>query len=100
MLRTLEIADIADFSAVTLISNFATLVSTYSQGISWKCCTVQVLQMENDNESWFSFLFSDPVLSEGFTIIIEPFEDRTPTIANPVLHFRWTLHLSCETQPR
>lgn len=26
---------------------------------------------------------------EGFTIIIEPFEDRTPTIANPVLHFRW-----------
>lgn len=27
-------------------------------------------------------------LSEGFTIIIEPFEDRTPTIANPVLHFR------------
>ncbi|MEQ2174780.1 hypothetical protein GOODEAATRI_011395, partial [Goodea atripinnis] len=56
LLRTLEIADIADFSAVTLISNFATLVSTYSQ---------------------------------GFTIIIEPFEDRTPTIANPVLHFRW-----------
>ncbi|XP_054651189.1 general transcription and DNA repair factor IIH helicase subunit XPD isoform X2 [Dunckerocampus dactyliophorus] len=54
LLRTLEIADIADFSAVTLISNFATLVSTYSQ---------------------------------GFTIIIEPFEDRTPTIANPILHF-------------
>uniref|UniRef100_A0A8C7JGA0 General transcription and DNA repair factor IIH helicase subunit XPD n=2 Tax=Oncorhynchus TaxID=8016 RepID=A0A8C7JGA0_ONCKI len=54
LLRTLEIADIADFSAITLISNFATLVSTYSK---------------------------------GFTIIIEPFEDRTPTIANPVLHF-------------
>lgn len=33
LLRTLEIADIADFSAVTLIANFATLVSTYSQGI-------------------------------------------------------------------
>lgn len=33
LLRTLEIADIADFSAVTLISNFATLVSTYSQGL-------------------------------------------------------------------
>lgn len=32
LLRTLEIADIADFSAVTLIANFATLVSTYSQG--------------------------------------------------------------------
>lgn len=33
LLRTLEIADIADFSAVTLIASFATLVSTYSQGI-------------------------------------------------------------------
>lgn len=33
LLRTLEIADIADFSAVTLIANFATLVSTYSQGL-------------------------------------------------------------------
>lgn len=54
LLRTLEISDITDFSPLTLISNFATLVSTYSQ---------------------------------GFTIIIEPFEERTPTIANPVLHF-------------
>lgn len=24
----------------------------------------------------------------GFTIIIEPFEDKTPTISNPILHFR------------
>uniref|UniRef100_V9KN46 General transcription and DNA repair factor IIH helicase subunit XPD n=1 Tax=Callorhinchus milii TaxID=7868 RepID=V9KN46_CALMI len=54
LLRTLEIADMSDFSAVTLISHFATLVSTYAK---------------------------------GFTIIIEPFEDRTPTILNPVLHF-------------
>ncbi|XP_042296844.1 general transcription and DNA repair factor IIH helicase subunit XPD isoform X2 [Sceloporus undulatus] len=54
LLRTLEIADISDFSPITLISNFATLVSTYSK---------------------------------GFTIIIEPFDDRTPTIMNPILHF-------------
>ncbi|KAH0631628.1 hypothetical protein JD844_006058 [Phrynosoma platyrhinos] len=56
LLRTLEIADISDFSPITLISNFATLVSTYSK---------------------------------GFTIIIEPFDDRTPTIINPILHFRF-----------
>ncbi|XP_044527025.1 general transcription and DNA repair factor IIH helicase subunit XPD [Gracilinanus agilis] len=55
LLHTLEIADLADFSPLTLLSNFATLVSTYSR---------------------------------GFTIIIEPFDERTPTIANPVLHFR------------
>ncbi|XP_062996219.1 general transcription and DNA repair factor IIH helicase subunit XPD isoform X1 [Elgaria multicarinata webbii] len=54
LLRTLEIADISDFSPITLISNFATLVSTYAK---------------------------------GFTIIIEPFDDRTPTITNPILHF-------------
>lgn len=50
----MEIADLADFSPLTLLANFATLVSTYAK---------------------------------GFTIIIEPFDDRTPTIANPILHF-------------
>uniref|UniRef100_A0A452VG93 DNA 5'-3' helicase n=1 Tax=Ursus maritimus TaxID=29073 RepID=A0A452VG93_URSMA len=54
LLHTLEIADLADFSPLTLLANFATLVSTYAK---------------------------------GFTIIIEPFDDRTPTIANPILHF-------------
>ncbi|XP_059575144.1 general transcription and DNA repair factor IIH helicase subunit XPD isoform X1 [Alligator mississippiensis] len=58
LLRTLEIVDVADFSPLTLIANFATLVSTYSKGTS-----------------------------PGFTILIEPFDDRTPTITNPVLHF-------------
>uniref|UniRef100_A0A8C5QHE9 General transcription and DNA repair factor IIH helicase subunit XPD n=1 Tax=Leptobrachium leishanense TaxID=445787 RepID=A0A8C5QHE9_9ANUR len=51
--RTLEIADITDLSPLTLVTHFATLVSTYTK---------------------------------GFMIIIEPFEDRTPTISNPVLH--------------
>ncbi|XP_067831112.1 general transcription and DNA repair factor IIH helicase subunit XPD [Heptranchias perlo] len=54
LLRTLEIAEIANFSPITLVSNFATLVSTYAK---------------------------------GFTIIIEPFDDKTPTVVNPVLHF-------------
>lgn len=26
--------------------------------------------------------------TKGFTIIIEPFDDKTPTVANPILHFR------------
>ncbi|XP_032819762.2 general transcription and DNA repair factor IIH helicase subunit XPD [Petromyzon marinus] len=54
LLRTLEIADIADFSPLTLVCNFATLVSTYTN---------------------------------GFTLIIEPFEDKTPTVLNPILRF-------------
>ena len=32
LLRTLELADLADFSSLTLIANFATLVSTYTKG--------------------------------------------------------------------
>ncbi|KAM3656372.1 LOW QUALITY PROTEIN: general transcription and DNA repair factor IIH helicase subunit XPD [Ammospiza maritima maritima] len=36
--------------------------------------------------SWqFATLVS--TYSKGFTIIIEPFDDRTPSISNPVLHF-------------
>uniref|UniRef100_A0A674GVZ2 General transcription and DNA repair factor IIH helicase subunit XPD n=1 Tax=Taeniopygia guttata TaxID=59729 RepID=A0A674GVZ2_TAEGU len=54
LLRTLALPDVADFSPITLVANFATLVSTYSK---------------------------------GFTIIIEPFDDRTPSVSNPVLHF-------------
>lgn len=54
LMRTLELTDIQDFSALTLISNFATLVSTYTK---------------------------------GFVLIIEPYDDRTPTISNPILHF-------------
>ena len=32
LLRTLELSDIQDYSALTLISNFATLISTYTKG--------------------------------------------------------------------
>jgi DNA excision repair protein ERCC-2 len=54
LIKTLEISELTDFSAIILIANFATLVSTYTK---------------------------------GFTIIIEPFDDRTPNIFNPILHF-------------
>lgn len=54
LLRTLEINDITGFGPLVLISNLATLISTYLK---------------------------------GFTIIIEPFDDKAPTVSNPVLHF-------------
>lgn len=55
LLRTLEIADLTDFSPLILITHLATLVSTYVK---------------------------------GFTIIVEPFDDKAPTVSNPILHFR------------
>ena len=54
LIQTLEITNIMDFSPLSQLCNFATLISTYTQ---------------------------------GFSLIIEPFDDRTPTISNPVLHF-------------
>ncbi|KAH8862277.1 General transcription and DNA repair factor IIH helicase subunit XPD [Schistosoma japonicum] len=54
LLHTLELADYANFSSLTLLCNFATLVSTYTR---------------------------------GFCLIIEPFDERSPTVINPVLYF-------------
>ncbi|XP_033735565.1 general transcription and DNA repair factor IIH helicase subunit XPD-like [Pecten maximus] len=54
LLRTLEIIDLQNFTPLTVISHFATLVSTYTK---------------------------------GFSLIIEPFDERTPTISNPILNF-------------
>lgn len=54
LVRTLEVDDVTNFSALTKICNFATLISTYTN---------------------------------GFCLIIEPFDDRTPSIPNPVLTF-------------
>ncbi|KAG8234636.1 hypothetical protein J437_LFUL014212 [Ladona fulva] len=54
LLKTLEIADLTDFSPIILITHLATLVSTYTK---------------------------------GFTIIVEPFDDKTPSVSNPILYF-------------
>ncbi|TGZ61903.1 hypothetical protein CRM22_007740 [Opisthorchis felineus] len=54
LLNTLELADYAEFSSLTLLCNFATLVATYTR---------------------------------GFCLIIEPFDERSPTVINPVLYF-------------
>ncbi|XP_075239150.1 general transcription and DNA repair factor IIH helicase subunit XPD-like [Convolutriloba macropyga] len=54
MMSTLELTNIQDFSAISAICRFATLLSTYCN---------------------------------GFVIVIEPFDDRTPTISNPILFF-------------
>ncbi|TPX69126.1 hypothetical protein SpCBS45565_g02654 [Spizellomyces sp. 'palustris'] len=53
LIRTLELADLADYQALQKIAGFATLVATYQK---------------------------------GFILILEPFENDTDTIPNPVLH--------------
>lgn len=41
LLHTLEITDLADFSPLTLLANFATLVSTYAKGKHTLSCPCQ-----------------------------------------------------------
>jgi DNA excision repair protein ERCC-2 len=54
MMHSLQLIELSEYSSLTKIANFATLVSTYT---------------------------------EGFNLIIEPYDERAPTIFNPVLHF-------------
>ncbi|SPR01196.1 DNA 5'-3' helicase [Plasmodiophora brassicae] len=52
LLRTLQISDLDEFVPLQLVSDFATLVGTYSK---------------------------------GFAVLMEPYNDRTPTISDPIL---------------
>lgn len=65
LIRTLELSDLTDYSALQKVASFATLVSTYQKGDS----------------------FIRQNLFEGFILILEPFENDADTIPNPVLHF-------------
>ena len=56
LMRSLELSHGSDYSALTVISHFATLVSTYTK---------------------------------GFTLIVEPSDDKAPNVINPVMHFRY-----------
>ena len=48
LLNSLELADIGAFSALTLLANFATLVSTYTKGECSYCNTVTLYIQKND----------------------------------------------------
>ena len=68
ILHNLEISDLSNYQSLLQMANFATMVATYIDGINLNSTSLV---------SWFS----------GFSIIIEPYDERTPTIAFPVLHF-------------
>ena len=49
-MHTLEIADLADFSPLTLLANFATLVSTYAKGKLISCLCQAPWQLESGSQ--------------------------------------------------
>lgn len=63
LLHTLEIADLADFSPLTLLANFATLVSTYAKGrhpasgLRWPlAAAVRILEEASCSDLYFQRL--------------------------------------------
>ena len=76
MVQTLEMMELADFSAIMLVANFATLVSTYTEGD---------VTLTRDVVCKVMLVFA----GAGFSLIIEPFDNRAPTVHNPILHFKW-----------
>jgi DNA excision repair protein ERCC-2 len=66
LLRTLQLTDLDEFRPLQLVADYATLVSTYNKGkrlflVRWFLTTL------------------------GFVVLMEPFNDRTPQIPDPVL---------------
>ncbi len=53
-MSSLELREIAEYSALSVIADFATLLGTYSK---------------------------------GFKVLIEPYDERTPNIPDPLLQF-------------
>uniref|UniRef100_A0A915LAG4 DNA 5'-3' helicase n=1 Tax=Romanomermis culicivorax TaxID=13658 RepID=A0A915LAG4_ROMCU len=72
LMRTLELADLSDFGSLIHLSHFATLISTYAKGM------LSVHFMHNFLTAQFPL---------RFTLLIEPFDDKAPTVHNPVLNF-------------
>lgn len=74
LLRTLEVADLADFAPLLRLANLATLVATYCKG---PCPLLRPpLQFKTRHAA---------LIGTGFTLLIEPFEARAPTVHNPIL---------------
>lgn len=66
----------------TLLPSVVHCIISHMISVLIKCCFVPLLCSSNHQ---LVVLLS----TLGFVLIIEPFDDRTPTIPNPVLHFRY-----------
>lgn len=51
---------------------------------NWKASLIKTW---NKSSVWMKLNHSLYINFVGFVLIIEPFDDRTPTISNPILHF-------------
>ena len=63
MLRTLELSDLQDFSSITLIANFATMISTYTKGEACVCHSVLLLTS-------FIFLFFSCSMFSFYVLVL------------------------------
>ena len=76
LLRTLELFDLQDFSSITLIANFATMISTYTKG----GCMVEPVQ--SSSSDFF------PIWGRRTEFSISTFSGHHSTSVSVVLSFR------------
>lgn len=82
LLRTLEITDMTDYGGLVVVR-----LTIQKKLRVWCQCAPElaVFSVFLFQITYFATLLS--TYTKGFTIIVEPFDDKTPTVANPILHF-------------
>lgn len=83
LMRTLEITDMTEYSGLVLV-RFQSNYNFYDHYFI-KIIIIEIYINVIFQISHFATLIS--TYTKGFTIIVEPFDDKTPTVANPILNF-------------
>jgi DNA excision repair protein ERCC-2 len=79
LLKTLQVTDIDEFTPVTMVANFATLVATYSKvGCARRARPFCLLYCVDSAAH-------SCCAAQGFTVLFEPYDDRTQQISDPIL---------------
>jgi DNA excision repair protein ERCC-2 len=76
LLRALEITDLTEYGALTVV---CLMIIMWSREVKIHFFSI------NKQITHFATLVA--TYTKGFTLIIEPFDDKTPTVANPILNF-------------
>ena len=98
LLRTLEVTDVQDFTPIMLIADFASLVATYTTGFNTPLASPRSPLHPLASPSNALHPLTSPHIpphaptrpnryTTGFNILIEPFDERTPTLHDPLFQF-------------
>lgn len=74
----MEITDLTEYGGLIVVRHsFSVKINTKTKVEKWKFSLLQITHLATLVSTY----------TKGFTIIVEPFDDKTPTVANPIMHF-------------